>query len=78
MFLSFFVAIDNNMKSRIIVQVLMNQETKKAYSWILQYTIDATRLMPKVFVTDADPGMDTAIQLKYPSTFAIHCIQYIR
>ncbi|CAB5133063.1 unnamed protein product [Rhizophagus irregularis] len=31
--------------------------------------------MPKVFVTDADPGMDTAIQLKYPSTFAIHYIQ---
>ncbi|PKC14013.1 hypothetical protein RhiirA5_409973 [Rhizophagus irregularis] len=51
------------------------KETKKAYSWILQYTIDATRLMPKVFVTDADPGMDTAIQLKYPSTFAIHYIQ---
>ena len=75
--LSFFVAIDNNMKSRIVAQALIDRETKDAYAWILQCTLKATGLMPKVFVTDADPGMDAAIRLKYPSTFAIHCIWHI-
>ena len=77
MALSFFVAIDVNMKSRIVAQALMDRETKDAYAWILQCTLDATGLSPKIFVTDADPGMDIAIRLKYPSTFHIHCIWHI-
>ncbi|GBB84345.1 hypothetical protein RclHR1_10970006 [Rhizophagus clarus] len=77
MSLSFFVAVDNNLKSQIVAQVLMDRETKDAYSWILQCILDTTGLMPKVFVIDADPGMDVAIRLKYSSTFAIHCIWHI-
>ncbi|CAB4415520.1 unnamed protein product [Rhizophagus irregularis] len=77
MALSFFVAIDNNMKSRIVAQALMDRETKDAYAWVLQCTLDATGITPKVFITDADPGMDAAILLKYPSTFPIHCIWHI-
>src|SRR5436190_12675021 len=78
MSLSFFVAVDNNMKSRIVAQALMDCETKDAYAWVLQCTLDATSgIMPRVFVTDADPGMDMAIRLKYPSTFPIHCIWHI-
>lgn len=62
MSLSFFITIDNNMKSRIIAQaLLMDRKIKEVYSWVLQCIIDATGLMSKVFVTDADPGMDTAI-----------------
>ena len=48
MALSFFVAIDVNMKSRIVAQALMDRETKDAYAWILQCTLDATELSPKV------------------------------
>ncbi|CAB4438300.1 unnamed protein product [Rhizophagus irregularis] len=54
-----------------------NRETKDAYAWVLQCTLDATGITPKVFITDADPGMDAAILLKYPSTFPIHCIWHI-
>ena len=75
--LSFFVAVDNNMKSRIVAQALMDRETKDAYAWVLQCTLDATGIAPKVFITDADPGMDVAIRLKYPLTFPIHCIWHI-
>ncbi|GBC12276.1 protein FAR1-RELATED SEQUENCE 11-like isoform X1 [Rhizophagus irregularis DAOM 181602=DAOM 197198] len=77
MSLSFFVAIDNSMKSRIVAQALMDREIKDAYAWVLQCTIDATGIIPKVFITDADPGMDLAIWLKYSSTFPIHCIWHI-
>ena len=45
----------------------MDWETKDAYAWVLQCMLDTTGLMPKMFITDADPGMDAAIQLKYSS-----------
>ncbi|GBB87147.1 hypothetical protein RclHR1_01360018 [Rhizophagus clarus] len=61
MSLSLFAAIDNNMKLQIVAQALMDQEIKDTYSWILQCTLDATGPMPKVFVTDVNPGMDAAI-----------------
>ena len=47
MSLSFFVAIDNNMKSQIVAQALMDRETKDAYAWILQCTLDATGVPPR-------------------------------
>jgi hypothetical protein len=75
--LSFFVVIDNNMKSQIVAQALLDRETKDFYVWVLQCTLEATGIAPKVFVTDADPGMDVAIQIKYPLTFSIHCIWHI-
>src|SRR5437016_5277689 len=65
------------MKSRIIAQALIDQETKDAYAWVLQCTLDATGIFPKDFITDANPEMDAAIQLKYPLTFSIHCIWHI-
>ena len=74
MSLSLFVAIDNNMKSKIVAQALMDREIKDAYTWVLQCILEVTGLMLKVFVTDADPDMDATIWLKYSFTFAIHCI----
>lgn len=74
MALSFFVTIDNNMKSRIVAQVLMDCEIKDAYTWLLQCTLNAIGIISKVFVTDANPRMDVAICVKYPSTFHLHCI----
>ncbi|CAB4438505.1 unnamed protein product [Rhizophagus irregularis] len=78
MALSCFVAIDSNMKSRIVAQALIDRETKDAYIWLLQCILDATELTPKVFITDADPRMDIVIHLKYPSIFHIHCIWHIK
>jgi hypothetical protein len=53
MFLSFFVAIDNNMKSQIIAQALMDRKTK----FSAMYN-KCNRTNAKSIVTDADPGMD--------------------
>ncbi|CAB5162898.1 unnamed protein product [Rhizophagus irregularis] len=39
--------------------------------------LNAIGIIPKIFVTDADSGIDIAIQLKYPSAFHIHCIWHI-
>ncbi|CAI2180895.1 10583_t:CDS:10, partial [Funneliformis geosporum] len=69
------MAIDNNIKSQIVAQALMDQETKNAYYWILQCILDATGIASQVFIIDTDPGMDVAIQLKYPSTFSVHYLQ---
>lgn len=77
MALSFFVTIDSNMKSRIVAQALIDWKIKDAYSWILQCMLNAIGIIPKIFVTDTDSGIDIAIQLKYPSAFHIHCIWHI-
>lgn len=39
--------------------------------------LNAIGIIPKIFVTDTDSGIDIAIQLKYPSAFHIHCIWHI-
>jgi hypothetical protein len=57
------------LKSQIVAQALLDRETKDSYAWVLQCTLEATGIAPKVFVTDADPGMDVAVQIKYPLTF---------
>jgi hypothetical protein len=65
------------LKSQIVAQALLDRETKDSYAWVLQCTLEATRIAPKVFVTNADSEMDVAVQIKYPSTFSIHCIWHI-
>ncbi|RIB23006.1 hypothetical protein C2G38_2172475 [Gigaspora rosea] len=41
--LSLFVITDDNMKSRIIAQALLNDKTKESYQWVLHMTKKATR-----------------------------------
>ncbi|PKC00155.1 hypothetical protein RhiirA5_505346 [Rhizophagus irregularis] len=43
----------------------------------IECMLNAIGIIPKIFVTDADSGIDIAIQLKYPSAFHIHCIWHI-
>ncbi|GBC38883.2 protein FAR1-RELATED SEQUENCE 5-like [Rhizophagus irregularis DAOM 181602=DAOM 197198] len=43
----------------------------------IECMLNAIGIIPKIFVTDTDSGIDIAIQLKYPSAFHIHCIWHI-
>ena len=37
----------------------------------------ATGVAPMVFVTDADPVMDSAVKQVYKNTYSLHCIFHI-
>ena len=75
--LSLFVAVDNHFRTRLVAQALVNDETKETYEWLLSSTLQATNYAPRVFVTDADPGMDAAIDSQYSDTYPLHCIYHI-
>ncbi|CAG8783727.1 14031_t:CDS:2, partial [Dentiscutata erythropus] len=56
---------DNYFRSRLVAQALANDETKDTYEH------------PRVFITDADSGMDAAIDIHYSNTYPLHCIYHI-
>ncbi|CAG8689611.1 4039_t:CDS:2, partial [Dentiscutata erythropus] len=45
-------------------QAFLSDETQESYEWVLQQTLDATSFEPQIIMTDMDPAMDTACQLK--------------
>ncbi|CAB4410505.1 unnamed protein product [Rhizophagus irregularis] len=64
MALSLFIAIDNNYKTRIVMQALTKYENQADFNWILECTLQATNdLQPKVLFTDSDPAIIAAVQL---------------
>jgi len=75
--LSLFVAVDNHFRTRLVAQALVNDETKETYEWILTSTLKATNHAPRVFITDADPGMDAAVDSQYSDTYPLHCLYHI-
>jgi len=75
--LSIFVAVDNHFRTRLVAQALVNDETKETYEWLLAATLKATNYAPRVFITDADPGMDAAVDTQYSDTYPLHCIYHI-
>ncbi|CAG8656567.1 18954_t:CDS:2, partial [Gigaspora rosea] len=58
-------------------KILVNDETKETYEWLLMSTLQATKHTPRVFFTDADPGMDATIDIHYSDTYPLHCIYHI-
>ncbi|PKC51793.1 hypothetical protein RhiirA1_405324, partial [Rhizophagus irregularis] len=63
MALSLFVAIDNNYKTKIVVQALTKYKNQADFNWILECTLQATnKLQPKVLFTDSDPAIIAAVQ----------------
>lgn len=75
--LSLFILVDNDGKSRLGAQAFLNDETQESYEWVLQQTLDATEIEPKVIITDMDPAMDAACQTTYKNATHIHCIWHI-
>ena len=75
--LSIFVTPDNNLKTRIVAQAIVDDETQSSYEWVFKCVKDATGLVPKVFVTDGDPAVNGAVIAQFPGTFHMHCIWHI-
>lgn len=75
--LSIFVTSDNNLKTRIVAQAIVDDETQSSYEWVFQCVKEATSLSPKVFVTDGDPAVNGAVAVQFPNTFHVHCIWHI-
>ncbi|CAB5181869.1 unnamed protein product [Rhizophagus irregularis] len=78
MALSLFIGIDNNFKTRVLIQALTKYETQADYIWILQCTLKVTNnLSPHVSYTDGDPAMLAAVQVVYPQTRHLLYIYHI-
>jgi hypothetical protein len=75
--LSLFVTPDNNLKTRIIAQAILDDETQFSYEWVFNCVIEATNTPPKVFITDGDPAVNASVVIKFPNTFHVHCIWHI-
>jgi len=75
--LSLFVTPDNNLKTRIVAQAIVDDETQFSYEWVFQCVNDATGVLPKVFITDGDPAVNAAVIVKFPDAFHMHCIWHI-
>ena len=72
--LSLFVTPDNNLKTRIVAQAIVDDESQFSYEWVFQCVKEATGVAPKVFVTDGDPAVNAAVAIQFPNTFHMHCI----
>src|ERR1044071_7872552 len=78
MALSLFVAVDNNYKTRIVIQALIKYETQADYDWILNCTLQASNNhSSKVLFTNEDPAMITAVQSIYTQTRHLLCIYHL-
>ena len=75
--LSLFVTTDNNLKTRIVAQAIVDDETQLSYEWVYQCTKEATGVSPRVFVTDGDPAVNAAVMIQFPDAFHMHCIWHI-
>jgi hypothetical protein len=75
--LSIFVTSDNNLKTRIVAQAIVDDETQFSYEWVFQCVKEATSISPRVFVTDSDPAVSGAVATQFPDTFHMHCIWHI-
>jgi MULE transposase domain len=75
--LSLFVTPDNNLKTRIVAQAIVDDESQFSYEWVFQCVKEATGVAPKVFVTDGDPAVNAAVAIQFPNAFHMHCIWHI-
>ena len=72
--LSLFTTPDNNLKTRIVAQAIVDDESQLLYEWVFRCVKDATGISPKVFVMDEDPAVNGAVVTEFPNTYHIHCI----
>lgn len=75
--MSLFVTPDNNLKTRIVAQAIVDDETQLSYEWVYQCVKEATGISPSVLVTDGDPAVNAAVMVQFPDTFHMHCIWHI-
>jgi hypothetical protein len=75
--LSIFVVPDNNLKTRIVAQSVVDDETQSSYEWVFKCIKEATGVLPRVFITDGDPAVNGAVVTQFSDTIHMHCIWHI-
>ncbi|CAB4492897.1 unnamed protein product [Rhizophagus irregularis] len=75
--LSLFVTPDNNLKTRIVAQAIVDDETQLSYEWVFQCVKEAIGVSPKVFVTDGNSAVNATVIIQFLNTFHMHCIWHI-
>ena len=75
--LSLFVVPDNNLKTRIVAQAIVDDEIQTSYEWVFKCIKEATDILPRVFVTDDNLAVNGAVITQFPDTFHMHCIWHI-
>ncbi|CAG8794207.1 7003_t:CDS:1, partial [Cetraspora pellucida] len=68
---------DNNLKTRIVAQMIVDNKIQSSYEWIFKYVKELTGILPKVFITDSDSVVNGAVATQFPNTFHMHCIWHI-
>ncbi len=72
-----FVVPDNNLKTRIMAQAVVNNKTQFSYEWVFKCIKKATSMLPRVFITDGDLAVNSAVMIQFSNSFHIHCIWHI-
>ncbi|CAG8499826.1 8051_t:CDS:2, partial [Racocetra fulgida] len=63
------IILNNNTAA---TNAILPNETSESYRWVLQQTIEATRVQPSAFMIDADPGLESVVPEIYPDpTYSI-------
>src|SRR5260363_345078 len=79
MLLNLFVVVDNQHRTRLVAQSLVQDETIGSYIWILNCILKATdNLPPRAIFTDANLAMISAINQVFSSSKHNYCIFHIQ
>ncbi len=75
--LSIFVIPDNNLKTYIMAQAVVDDKTQFSYKWIFKYIKEATGMLSRVFIIDGDLVVNGVIMIQFLDSFHIYCIWHI-
>ena len=75
--LSLFITSNNNLKTRIVTQVIVDDEIQLLYEWVFWCVKKVIGVSPKVFVMDGDSAVNSTVMIEFPNTYHIHCIWHI-
>ena len=73
-FLLIFVVSDNNLKTRIVAQAVVDNKTQFSYELVFKCIKKATSVLPRVFIIDDDSAINSVIITQFSDSFYIHCI----
>ncbi len=69
-----FVVPDNNLKTCIMAQAVVDDEIQFSYKWVFKCIKEATSMLPRVFITDGDLVVNSTIMTQFSDSFHIHYI----
>ncbi|CAG8594821.1 2611_t:CDS:2 [Funneliformis mosseae] len=75
--LSLFITPNNNLKTRIVTQAIVDDKSQLSYEWVFRCVKDATSISLKVFIMDGDLTIEGMVLTEFSSTYHIYYIWHI-